>query len=138
MLFAVALQESERLFGAKSTRRYLPWPWTLNVRGDAYRLATRASAHSALVGFLSLGIRLADIGLMQVNWHYFENRLLTPHQALEPYWNLRVGASILREHYRDTADWFVAIGRYHSPGNPERAARYAQSVMRRIARTLRA
>lgn len=135
ILFSVALQESEMMFGGK---QILPWPWTLNVKGMPYRYPTRIAAETALKSFLNGKTTLVDIGLMQVCWHYFGDRLRSPDLALEPYWNLRVGASILRDHFLETANWFVAIGRYHSPGDPNRANNYANSVMARIARTLNA
>lgn len=133
ILFSVALQESEMMFGGK---QILPWPWTLNVRGTPFRYPTRIAAENALKSFLGGRTTLVDIGLMQVCWHYFSDRLRSPVIALEPYWNLRVGASILRDHFRDTANWFVAIGRYHSPGDRNRANNYANGVMARVARTL--
>lgn len=135
ILFAVALQESEMMFGSK---QILPWPWTLNVKGTPFRYQTRIAAETALKSFLRGQTTLVDIGLMQVCWHYFSDRLRTPAIALEPYWNLRVGASILRDHFLDTANWIVAIGRYHSPGDPNRANNYAKGVMARVARTLNA
>jgi soluble lytic murein transglycosylase-like protein len=135
VLFGVALQESEMSSGR---RQILPWPWTLNVRGEGLRYPTRQATEAALLGYLRGGTTLVDIGLMQVCWHFWGQRLRSPAIALEPYWNLRVGASILRDHYRDTANWFAAIGRYHAPGDPGRANNYASSVMQRVARTLNA
>ena len=44
VLFAVALQES----GARLHGRLIPWPWTLNVAGQAERYATRAEACAGL------------------------------------------------------------------------------------------
>jgi hypothetical protein len=135
ILFSVALKESEMMFGGK---QILPWPWTLNVKGTPLRYPTRRAAETALNSFLGGRTTLVDIGLMQVCWHYFSDRLRSPAIALEPYWNLRVGASILCDHYLDTANWFVAIGRYHAPGDPKRANNYANGVMARVARTLNA
>lgn len=135
ILFSVALQESEMMFGGK---QILPWPWTLNVKGTPFRYPTRIAADTALKSFLDAKTTLVDIGLMQVCWHYFGDRLRSPAIALEPYWNLRVGASILRDHFVDTGNWFVAIGRYHSPGDRNRAYKYANGVMARVARTLNA
>jgi soluble lytic murein transglycosylase-like protein len=134
VVFGVALQESRLLFGTKFGKRALPWPWTLNVAGAPYRFTTRIEAENALRRFLSRGISSIDIGPMQVNWRYNKNRLITESHALDPYWNLRVGATILREHFVATDNWFSAVGRYHSPSNRERATKYAHSVWRHIAR----
>lgn len=132
ILFAVALQESQRLFGAGDDRRPLPWPWTLNVEGSPQRFASQRAAITQLDSHLRSGKSLIDVGLMQVCWHYFHERLGAPARALDPYWNLRVGAAILREHYDNTHSWFTAIGRYHAPADAVRAAHYAARVLERM------
>lgn len=134
VLFGVALQESQRLFGQHA----LPWPWTLNIKGKAYRFPTQQATHSALRDALHHGISLVDIGLMQVCWHFHRERLRSPELALQPYWNLRVGASILRDHYRASNDWFTAVGHYHAPANAVRARRYAERVARHVQGLARA
>ena len=72
--------------------------------------------------------------LMQVNWRYHRTRLRDPWRALDPYYNLRVGARILRDCYREHADWWRAVGCYHSPGisaaQRERALAYRARVKR--------
>lgn len=135
VLFAVALQESQMLFGARGDRRSLPWPWTLNVAGVPYRYPDRQQAQRCLDGFLGDGITSIDIGLMQVNWRHHRRRLVSTMDALEPYNNLRVGASLLREHFVESGSWFDAIGRYHSK-TPTLANQYAHSVFRHIRRLL--
>jgi Transglycosylase SLT domain len=134
VLYAVALTESGATLASGERR---PWPWTLNVEGRAYRFRTRLEARQALRVFLARGITRIDIGLMQVNWAYHKQALGDPWQALDPYHNLAVGASILRAQYRSAGDWWQAVGRYHAPNNAERADRYGSRVAswyRRIAR----
>lgn len=133
--YGIALNESGKKLLSKEIR---PWPWTLNVEGRAYFYPTRKACHLALVGFLNQGKKLIDIGLMQVNWHYHRDKLHNPWQALDPYFNLQIGAEILRHEYEKTHDWYQAVGRYHSPGpNPaqkQRALRYASNVFKRLVR----
>jgi soluble lytic murein transglycosylase-like protein len=76
---------------------------------------------------------MVDVGLMQVNWRYHGDKLRTHWLALDPWFNLRIGASILREMYDQCGDWIVAAGRYHAPANPERAGKYANQVRRHLA-----
>ena len=38
-----------------------------------------------------------DLGLMQVNWRYHQERLVDPWQALDPHRNLQVAAEILKQ-----------------------------------------
>jgi len=130
VLFCVACQESVMRFG----ERYLPHPWTLCVRGQGQRFASYGEAVAALQGVLASGITNVDCGAMQVNWHWHRERLLNPHAALDPYPNLRIGASLLAEHHAACGDWFVAVGRYHHPSDRVRAQNYASGVFRRIER----
>ncbi len=131
VLYSVALQESRMRLRSRQTR---PWPWTLNVAGVPRRYPTRIAAYKGLTFYLERGIRSIDVGLMQVNWRYHQDKLGTPWQALDPYHNVRTGAKILATEYRETQDWFKAIGRYHSPGpsvrHKRRAKQYASSVVR--------
>ncbi|MEQ1636800.1 MAG: transglycosylase SLT domain-containing protein [Methylococcales bacterium] len=131
--YAIALNES----GKKLTgRAFRPWPWTLNVAGKAYFYPTRNACYQALMAVLKTGKQLVDIGLMQVNWLYHHDKLHDPWQALDPYFNLQVGARIFRAEYDKTHNWFEAVGRYHSPGlkvgQKQRALRYAEQVFGRI------
>ena len=132
VLYGVALQESVMLFGEPRQRIGLPWPWTLNIAGMPARLPTRAAAEQRLRMSLRAGIDSVDIGPMGVNWRYHKQRLQSVERSLDPYWNLRVGASLLAGHFKDCANWPEAIGRYHSPSNSERAARYAVMVLARL------
>ena len=126
VLYAVALTESARR--VDSTGNVRPWPWTLNVRGKGHFFASRREAEAALKGLLDQGRTSVDIGLMQVNWRYHEQRLGSPNRALDPFHNLRVAAQILLDCHRNHQDWWEAVGCYHAPNRPQRAARYRTRV----------
>jgi hypothetical protein len=135
IFYAIALTESGKIVDRFRTRR--PWPWTLNVGGKGYFYASREDAHRALQGFLAQGKRSIDIGLMQVNWRWHQDKLGDPWQALDPDHNLQVGARILASCYREGRDRWDAVGCYHAPNNPSYASRYRKNVAahwRRIAR----
>lgn len=129
LLFAIALTESGRI-NANGT--FLPYPWALNLNGEAHYFANRAEADARLASLLDEGHR-PDIGLMQVNWRYHQPKLGEPAQAFDPWLNLRAGAMVLRNAYRATADWWQAVGRYHSK-TPERARTYRARVRRWFGR----
>ncbi len=131
ILYAVAKTESGSRLTTGAVR---PWPWTLNVEGRGERYRTRTDALRALKAHLAAGRRSVDIGLMQVNWRWHARRLRNPEIALDPIFNLRTGARILAERYRESRNWLVAIGRYHSPGNRVRAKAYRQRVVQRLKR----
>lgn len=135
ILYAVALTESATQI--TSSNIYRPWPWTLNVGGQGYFFDSRIAAWQALKRWISQDRRSIDIGLMQVNWRYHKQKLVTPWQALDPYHNLRVGAEILKNCYLDRNEWWESVGCYHSPANTQRAKRYRKRVTahwRKIAR----
>lgn len=126
ILYSIALTESGKKY---QNGHFKPWPWTLNVQGQSLFFRTREAAWLALTTYLSLGITLIDVGLMQVNWYYHSRRLQDPWLALDPNFNAKIGAQILREQYRGDGDWFGAAGRYHAPAVWFNAARYQEKVL---------
>jgi hypothetical protein len=136
VLYGIALQESLIVLG----RDALPYPWTLCVNGRGERYGSYEETLAALKRHVGRGTTNVDCGAMQVNWGAHHHRLGTFEKALDPYPNLQVGASILRDHYTATGDWFRAVGLYHtgSIGTAQRrrrAASYADKVFRRLHRS---
>lgn len=133
LLYAIALNES----GAKLQSSVIkPWPWTLNVNGKPHRYATRRQATKALKSYLTQGITNIDIGVMQVNWKYHQRQLLDPSLALDPYFNLDVGAGLLQHEHHLNANWLMAAGHYHSPGTRWYQQQEARKYQAGIQRTL--
>lgn len=131
VLYAVALQES----GVTLRGRRVPWPWTLNVAGQARRFQTREAACTDLRRALREVPRTRiDVGLGQINVGYQAGRFEHPCDLLDPYRNLAIAATILREHHTPGEDWLLAIGRYHRPAGGAPAARYRRSVHQHLAR----
>jgi len=131
VLYAVALQESGIALRGQRT----PWPWTLNVAGQARRFQTREAACANLRRALrEVPATRIDVGLGQINVGYQAHRFDHPCELLDPYRNLAVAAAILREHHRPGDDWLLAIGRYHRPAGGAPAARYRHSVQQHLAR----
>lgn len=130
VLYAIALQES----GIHLRGQRVPWPWTLNVAGQPRRFTTRAAACSELQDALDAQPnRRIDVGLGQINVGYHAHRVAHPCDLLDPYRNLRIAATILREQYRQGEDWLPAIGRYHRPAGGTPAARYRRSVHQHLS-----
>jgi len=131
VLYAVALQES----GVTLRGRRVPWPWSLNVAGQARRFQTREAACADLRRALRDVPRTRiDVGLGQINIGYQAGRFDHPCELLDPYRNLAIAAAILREHHTPGEDWLLAIGRYHRPAGGAPAARYRRSVHQHLAR----
>lgn len=131
VLYAVALQES----GVTLRGRRVPWPWTLNVAGQARRFQTHEAACTDLRRALrDVPHTRIDVGLGQINVGYQTERFDHPCDLLDPYRNLAIAATILREHHTPGEDWLLAIGRYHRPAGGAPAARYRRSVHQHLAR----
>lgn len=128
LFYAIALTESG--YRTPATQGLRPWPWTLNIRGEGHYYPSQRAAATALSATLSAGETGVDVGLMQIHWHYHHAVLGNIRTALDPYHNLRVGAGILAECYRQRADWWSATGCYHAPNNDTLAQRYQARVQR--------
>jgi soluble lytic murein transglycosylase-like protein len=133
VLYAVALQES----GVSLRGRLIPWPWTLNVAGQAQRFANRTAACEGLGQALAehAPTRI-DVGLGQVNLGWQQHRYEQPCDLLDPYRNLAVVAQILREHASTSDNWITAIGRYHRPAGGAPADLYRNSVAKHLRKLL--
>lgn len=132
ILFAIALQESRHCTWRPGQRYALPWPWTLNIGQRPYYFDRRRAAQASLDAAVAAGRRDIDIGLMQINWGWHRQRLVSTARALDPYLNLHLGATLVAECHADKGRWTDAIGSYHAPNDPERARAYAASVLRRV------
>lgn len=132
--YAIALQESNRRVPGHGVK---PWPWTLNIAGRATYFPTRDAAYAALVEALERTERV-DIGPMQIHWKAHKRLLRHPWTALDPHFNLRVGAYLLRDCIKRRPDLMTAIGCYHAPNNPTAAQRYIARVLPRLKRLVEA
>ncbi len=127
ILYAVALTESGKSY--QST--LLPWPWTLNIDGQGYYYESYHTAKIALAEALEKS-QSVDIGLMQINWRWHQDKLQNISAALNPLQNLNQGARILHQSYQKSGDWWEAVGHYHSPAQTVKARRNAERYRRRV------
>jgi hypothetical protein len=74
------------------------------------------------------GVRIIDVGCMQVNLHHHPNAFASLEQAFDPLTNARYAARFLTELNGGRADWRQAAGHYHSQ-TPERAGPYREKVL---------
>ena len=124
IVYSIALTESGKMLENKSFR---PWPWTLNVDSEGKVYDSQTDMCKALGEYLSAGIMQIDIGLMQINWNVHQHRFGSYQQACDPYANLKVGISILKEYSDEKKGLWKGVGRYHS-GTKERAEAYQARV----------
>ena len=132
ILYSIALTESGKSFRGQR----LPWPWTVNHGGKGLYFPSRRAAYDYLSQVLKGGEKNFDVGLMQINWRWNAGVFDSLWESLDPYANLRGGASILQSHYVRLGSFEGAVGAYHSPGNATRASAYRERVRSAMAGVL--
>lgn len=113
ILYAMSKAES----GLLKDKRFEPWPWTLNVAGNAKRFDDRQAMFDGLMDALGTGEQLIDVGPMQVNWYWQFEVMGSPWRITDPAVNIKIAAQILKTHYERSGDWWDAVGRYHRPAD---------------------
>jgi hypothetical protein len=140
VFFSIALQES----GKSGQNKFLPWPWTLNINNKGYYFDTREEAEMALLAVMNNAKKVGKVGrvavgLGQIYMPSHVKQFASPIDALDPTVNLHYAARLLAEHYEATKkngapDWWIAVGRYHSPSNANLASTYRQLVFKKCLR----
>ena len=140
VFFSIALQES----GKSGVDKFLPWPWTLNIDEKGFYFDTREEAEIALLTAMELAkqqgkIGRVAVGIGQIYMPSHLNQFTSPLQALDPTHNLHYAAQLLAQHYLNTTkegapDWWIAVGRYHSPSNKKLANNYQRLVFKKCLR----
>ena len=106
-------------------------PYALNISGHQQFCHSRAEALDLLHHANTDDI---DIGLMQINWHFWGSRSgMRPEDLLDPVRNLFLGAEILREGLQRSGTLWHRISNYHS-GSPRERQRYNEQVYKAYLR----
>ncbi|TVR07141.1 MAG: lytic transglycosylase domain-containing protein [Salinarimonadaceae bacterium] len=125
VLFAVGMTESGR--GGRLH------PYALNIAGRTY---FGTSARDALREFQkerARGVRLIDLGCMQINHHYHGAKFDSPAHMLDPALNVDYAARFLKELRAREGDWTRAVARYHAGrANTPAQKRYVCAVIRHM------
>ena len=126
LLQAIGRVESGRRDPA--TGRIAPWPWTINAEGRGQFFRTREEAIAEVRQLQARGVRIIDVGCMQVNLHHHPHAFASLEDAFDPTANARYAARFLSELQSTRNDWVRAAGNYHS-NTPERAEAYRAMVL---------
>ncbi|EIF42851.1 lytic transglycosylase, catalytic [gamma proteobacterium BDW918] len=134
IFYALVLNESRSLVDTDGKRRVLPWPWTINHRGEPHYFPSKQAAIQYAQSLVRSGDRLFDIGLAQVNWHHHSHRFTSLESAFEPRINLTAAAGFLREQYerKECSTWELAVGCYHRPGQRAKDKAIAKKYSDRV------
>ena len=125
-LAAIGQVESGRRDPA--TRRWSPWPWTIDVGGKGTFFDSAAAAIAAVQALQAQGVRSIDVGCVQVNLLHHPNAFASLAEAFDPVANAAYGARFLVQLHAATGDWDRAVGYYHS-ATPALAADYEERVL---------
>jgi hypothetical protein len=126
LLSAIAKVESGRL--DPRTGAVTPWPWTVNAEGQGRHYETKTEAIAAVEALRARGVRLIDVGCLQVNLHHHPAAFADLEQAFDPLVNARYAGLFLTRLHAAARDWVQAAGRYHS-ATPELGEAYRLKVL---------
>ena len=104
-----------------------PWPWTVNAEGRGQFFPSRQAAIAAVQELQARGVRVIDVGCMQVNLHHHARAFASLEDAFEPEANARYAARFLGQLFTARPDWMVDAGHYHSH-TPDLAEAYRERV----------
>jgi len=104
-----------------------PWPWTINAEGRGHFFPDRTAAIAAVRELQGRGVRIIDVGCMQVNLHHHPRAFASLEEAFEPVSNARYAAQFLTQLHAARNDWMTAAGHYHSH-TPDLAQAYRARV----------
>ena len=126
LLNAIAKVESGR--ADPRTGALTPWPWTVNAEGQGRYFASKEEAISEVEALRQRGVRLIDVGCLQVNLHHHPGAFASLDEAFEPRANARYAGLFLTRLYAAERDWERAAARYHS-STPELGEAYRLKVL---------
>ena len=132
ILYAMALAESGRVRDG----HFAPWPWTLNIEGDAHFYPDRAAMFVALMTALQHRQLRVDVGPLQLNWYWQFERIGSPWRLTDPMVNAKLAAAFLKERFERSGDWWLAVGHYHRPSETTEVDRAAAEAYRDRVRAL--
>ncbi len=125
ILYAVGLTET----GRKNSLH----PYALNVAGRSYFAKSAPEALAAIKRARNRGIRLIDVGCMQINIHYHLDKFSSVKAMLDPAQNVNYAARFLSELKQREKSWTMAVARYHAgPNNDPAQKRYVCRVIHNI------
>lgn len=128
ILYAVGLTET----GNKGSLH----PNALNIEGRAVFARSRQQALAEFERARRNGVKLIDLGCMQINHHYHADQFASVSQMLDPSRNVDYAARFLIELKQRHGSWSMAVARYHAgPNNDPAQKRYVCRVITNMVAT---
>ena len=128
ILYAVGLTET----GKKGSLQ----PNALNIEGKVVFAKSRPEAVAAFNAARRSGIKLIDLGCMQINHHYHGKEFASIDDMLDPRLNVDYAARFLTRLHARHETWSMAVARYHAgPDNDPAQKRYVCRVIANMVAT---
>lgn len=128
ILYAVGLTETGRGDGLR--------PYALNIDGHAIYDLKRDQAVAQVRRSRAQGIKLIDVGCMQINHYWHADKFESLEDMLDPARNVAYAAAFLKQLYKREGSWVMAVARYHAgPNNDAAQKRYVCRVIDNMVAT---
>jgi hypothetical protein len=125
VLYAVGLTES----GLKGGLH----PFAMNIEGKTRFPDSAGEAMRIFRDARRNGIRLIDLGCMQINHHYHRSQFPSDAAMFDPARNVMYAARFLKSLKLKHETWAMAVARYHAgPDNNTAQKRYVCRVIRNM------
>lgn len=122
VLYAVGLTET----GNRKTLH----PYALNLSGPSFFFTNQQEAAQRFYSAKKQGIRLIDIGCMQINYFYHSSYFKTLDDMFDPHQNVDYAARFLKSLRQKEGSWTLAAARYHAgPNNDTAQKRYVCAII---------
>ena len=109
VLYAVGLTES----GNRGSLQ----PYAMNIAGKAYFGANAADVVARLAEAQRSGVKLVDLGCMQINHHYHREKFASLEAMIDPRQNVEYATLFLKQLKAREGSWTLAVARYHAGPN---------------------
>jgi soluble lytic murein transglycosylase-like protein len=122
VLYAVALTET----GQHGTLH----PYALNIQGPSVFASNLQEAMRKFDAARHSGVKLIDVGCMQINHHYHGGQFQSVEEMFDPHKNVDYAARFLKDLRTREGSWTLAAARYHAgPNNNPEQKRYVCAVI---------
>jgi len=122
ILYAVGLTETGR--------RGVLQPYALAAEGQTVFAKNLREAMVTFEAMRRRGLRLIDIGCMQINYHYHGDKFESVQAMFNPARNVDYAARFLKELKEREGSWTMAVARYNAgPNNDPAQKRYVCHIV---------
>ncbi len=128
ILYSVGLTES-----GKAGRLQ---PYAMNIAGKTVFPKSLPEALETFSASSARGVKLIDLGCMQINHHYHADQFRDVRAMFDPSANVDYAARFLSRLHGEYGSWSMAVARYHAgPDNKPAQKKYICRVIRNLVAT---